>query len=783
MRSLSGMARWNFRMTTQLVVAGVIALGLGGGAVIFTATQALERATEQQALLRLQRNMNVAWQSLHALGDEARISDGRLVMGTTVLDGDVALVDELQRTVGGVATIFHGDERVATNLVTASGARATGTHLAPGPARDAVLRDHLPFRGLAPVLGHLFYAAYDPIFDRAGQVIGVLFVGMRQADFLRPVIATRDTIMLVSAGMLLLVAAAFVLIGRRMTWQIALRERRLHAANTILDTALHTMANGLCLWSAAPSLLLANARFCEIYDLPPERLRPGLPYRDFITLRHAAGHFGRTSLEEVMREQLAILGQLDGKRQDHLPNGRIVSVVHRRTPDGGLTATYEDVTERHHAEAQIAFMACHDALTRLPNRVLFHERLEQALSRRQGVAMLCLDLDRFKAVNDTFGHAVGDALLCAVAGRLLACVRSADTVARLGGDEFAIIQPARTDPDELARTAERIIESVGRPYELEAETLSIGISVGIGVTPPGREDSVARVLKQADLALYRAKSGGRGTARFFEAGRDGDIVASHALEGELQRALAQQEFAVFYRPHVSLRTGLSAGFEALLRWQHPTRGLIGLAEFMPAAEASGLIGPLGDWLLQRACADATTWPSHLKLAVSLLPMQLEDPGLCNRIRAALSTSRLAADRLDLEIRARAPLLEAPDGVAALQGLMAAGPQIVLDDGALGYASLAFARHHGIRKIKIERSFVDGIGIDPDADAILRSLLGLAGQMKLETLADGVQTAEQLAWLRAAGCHEARGDLFSPACPATAVFDVLGTLAPAAALVA
>ena len=319
-----------------------------------------------------------------------------------------------------------------------------------------------------------------------------------------------------------------------------------------------------------------------------------------------------------------------GTQLQELSDGRVIAISHVPMDDGGWVATYEDVTERREAEARISFMARHDALTSLPNRVLFRECLDQALSqlgRGHGFAVLFVDLDHFKSVNDTLGHPIGDRLLLAVSERLQACVRETDTVARLGGDEFAVVQAGVARPDDSAQLAGRIVRALSEPFELDMHRVLISASLGIAVAGTDGT-SVDTLLKNADLALYRAKEDGRGAYRCFEPEMDARLQALRALELDLRHAVANDEFELFFQPLIDLRTDRLSGFEALIRWWHPRRGLVSPAEFIPVAEKSGLIVGIGEWVIRQACAEAVTWPGSLKIAINVSPLQFKSPDAC-----------------------------------------------------------------------------------------------------------------------------------------------------------
>jgi diguanylate cyclase (GGDEF)-like protein len=448
-----------------------------------------------------------------------------------------------------------------------------------------------------------------------------------------------------------------------------------------------------------------------------------------------------------------------------------------------MLAAIVDVTERRQAEARIAHMAHHDALTALPNRVLFHERLAEALGRVQRykdrLAVLYLDLDHFKSVNDTLGHPVGDLLLRAVAERLGACVSENDMVARLGGDEFAIIQPGIAGPHEASVLAARLIEAVSRRYEIQSHEIVVGVSIGIALAPDNGLTSDL-LLRDADMALYRAKSEGRGSYHFFEPQMDRDIQARRALELDLRKALAASEFELFYQPQLCLRTDEITGFEALLRWRHPERGLVSPGEFIPLAEESGLIVPIGEWVLRQACEEATKWPQHISVAVNLSPMQFKGRNLVQTVLSALAHSGLAPTRLELEITESILLRETEANLSTLYQLRELGARISMDDFGTGYSSLSYLRAFPFDKIKIDRSFVRDLAERPDCVAIVRAVSGLGASLGITTTAEGVETHDQLQRLREEGCTEVQGFLLGPPQPAS---ELVALMRPALANIA
>lgn len=531
-----------------------------------------------------------------------------------------------------------------------------------------------------------------------------------------------------------------------------------------------------CLYDATNRLKVVNRRFCEIFGLPRENIQPGITYGEILKLSVAAGNHANKTASELLAENAQFMSQhTNGTRFYELSGGRVVACVYRPTSDGGWVATYEDVTERRQAEAKIIYMARHDALTNLPNRVLFRENLEQSLARGDELAILFLDLDRFKGVNDALGHPIGDALLCAVTERLKLAVREADTVARLGGDEFAIVQiGARpTDATELAR---RLIEAISEPFEILGNQVVVGTSIGIAIAPTdGTEPD--QLLKNADMALYRAKSDGRGAFHFFQAEMDARMQARRALELDLRKALTSGEFELYYQPLVELATRDVSGFEALVRWNHPERGLIAPDNFIPILEEIGLISALGDWVLKQACLEAVKWPSKLTVAVNLSAAQFRNPTLSLSVASALATSGLAASRLELEITETVLLQDDRLVLDALHQIRNLGVKISMDDFGTGYSSLSYLRSFPFDKIKIGRSFVQELGKKNDCVAIIHAVAHLGSSLGMITTAEGVETQEQLEILQAEGCDQGQGYLFSPPRPATDIPALLQKLRP------
>ncbi|WP_428488655.1 putative bifunctional diguanylate cyclase/phosphodiesterase [Rhodopila sp.] len=547
------------------------------------------------------------------------------------------------------------------------------------------------------------------------------------------------------------------------------------------DVALNNITQGICFFDGQRRLILANRSYAEIYGLAVEDVRPGMTLREIVDLRYAVG-----ACEDITQE--AYWARCDRTQASSvntdsiaaLKNGKIISIHHRPMPDKGWVATHEDITERRRAEERLAHTARHDALTGLPNRVLLREYLDRNPDRRRGdgpVAVLCLDLDGFKNVNDRFGHPAGDALLCAVADRLRANTRPEDLVVRLGGDEFAVVQNAPVQPDDAAMLAERLIEELARPYPFGNDVITIGTSIGI-VWAAADNDELGLLLKSADQALYRAKAAGRGTYCFFAPEMESEAKRRHDLEGDLRRALANREFELFFQPMISARTRELTGFEALLRWRHPVRGLLRPAEFIPLCEETGIITPLGDWVLQEACAQAARWSSEVPVAVNLSPAQFDDGSVVSAVKRALAISGLPSRRLELEITETVLLRQTPGTTAMMQQLRDLGLRFALDDFGTGYSSIGYLRCFPFDRIKIDKSFIMDLGADPSARVIVQAIVVLCRGLGMSVTAEGVETAEQDAIVCAEGCDVMQGFLFSAPQPEAKVPEMLARFASA-----
>ncbi|WP_223971224.1 EAL domain-containing protein [Bradyrhizobium sp. RD5-C2] len=563
--------------------------------------------------------------------------------------------------------------------------------------------------------------------------------------------------------------------------QVEASQKELEEQRFRLDTAINHMGEGLCMFDAEKRLVVCNERYAKMYRLPPELLLPGTAHREIITHRIANGILKGETSDSAATQVLATLNALPAgeisSRVDELADGRLICVTRQPMPGGGWVATHRDVTEQRRSEAKITHMAQHDALTDLPNRVLLKEWMEQALSGARcggpSLAVLMLDLDRFKDVNDTLGHPAGDALLKSVAARLRRSVSDTTLVARLGGDEFAVIDYVTDPVTEAGVLAERIRKALSEPIDLGDHRVTTTTSIGIAIAPRDGTDS-DEVLRSADLALYSAKSGGRGAFRFFEPELDRQLQTRRSLERDMRSALANGEFELHYQPFINVASGETCGFEALLRWHHPQRGMVSPAQFIPLAEETGLIVPLGEWVLRTACAEAAKWPDDLKIAINLSPVQFRSPELVPVIVHALASSGVSPDRLELEVTETAIIQDSEAVFAALSQLHDLGVRIALDDFGTGYSSLSFLQKFPFDKVKIDRSFVSELaGATDESRRIARAIVRFAVSLGKTTTAEGVETREQLDILRADACVEVQGFHFSPAVQSEKVAQMIG----------
>jgi diguanylate cyclase (GGDEF)-like protein len=548
----------------------------------------------------------------------------------------------------------------------------------------------------------------------------------------------------------------------------------LNIVNNELSAALHNMVQGFIMFDSQERIAVYNERYIDMYGLSRDIVKPGCSFMELLQHRAACGNlkadpkqYHDDLVAELAKGQVVNLIINSG-------NDREILITNKPMPGGGWVATHEDITDRRRAEAKITHMALHDGLTDLANRHLFNEEIADCfkqLARGQKFALLCLDLDHFKNVNDTLGHPLGDKLLQQIGTRLRLCVRESDTIARLGGDEFAILQRGIADPAEARSLSERIVKAIRKPFNLEGNQVVIGVSIGIALAPTDATDEV-ELLKAADIALFCSKADGRGTYRCFAPAMDERIRARHAIERDLRKALLNDEFVMHYQPFVNLQSGQISAFEALIRWNHPERGMLFPIDFIPFAEETGLIVPIGQWALRRACKDAAGWPNGVDLAVNLSPVQFKELDLCAMVIGALADCGLTASRLELEITETALLDNEESTAETMRQMRALGVRIVMDDFGTGHSSLTTLRNYPFDKIKIDRSFVHDLLSKHDSRAIIQALVQLAGSLGLKTTAEGVETQGELDYLKRVGCTEAQGFFFSKPLPQKEVYALL-----------
>jgi diguanylate cyclase (GGDEF)-like protein/PAS domain S-box-containing protein len=542
--------------------------------------------------------------------------------------------------------------------------------------------------------------------------------------------------------------------------------------NLRFDAALSHMAQGLCMFDENKRLVVWNRRYAELHDVPEELLKVGTPFEALVTdqlIRGVMkGHPGAGA--DAIKARVAEIVNLpkDSQRVEELADGRFLLLSRQPMPGGGWLSVMEDITERKRAEAEIVHLARHDALTGLANRGEFNERLAETTRRlkRRGsnITVMMLDLDKFKAVNDTLGHPAGDLLLVEVGRRLQSTIRDTDLLARLGGDEFAIIQQDASNQHEGAITlALRIIDAISAPFDLGGHEAAVGISIGIAMAPEhGGEPE--ELLKSADLALYEAKANGRNDFRIYNAEMLKIAHTQQSAEDELRRAIECGEFEMHYQPIVEVKTRRVCGVEALVRWRHPDKGLIAPDRFIPLAESTGLINPLGEWILQQACTDAVSWPDHIKLAINISAVQFKKGNLFEIILCALVGSGLAPERLELEITETSLLENQEAHLATLRQLKNLGIRIALDDFGTGYSSVTYLTNFPFDKIKVDRTFTRDVLNRRDYAAVVSSVLALAHGLGTITTVEGIETEAQFEYMRLAGADLGQGYLFGRPVP-------------------
>jgi diguanylate cyclase (GGDEF)-like protein len=553
----------------------------------------------------------------------------------------------------------------------------------------------------------------------------------------------------------------------------AAKNEELATARSQFDAALSNISVGVCFFAGDKKLLVCNNRYREIYHLSVEATRQGASFEDIVGQRMLAGSSPTVSRERYI--SWCYENVQSGERKEitvELISGRTILVTHQPMPNGGWVATHDDITERRKAERKIAFLASHDALTGLPNRAKFERELGDSFSsfRRdaQPFTLFMLDLDKFKQVNDTLGHPAGDKLLRETARRLSSSLRETDVIARLGGDEFAIIRSGDQDPKAgAAELAARICRVVAEPIDLDGHAVTVGASIGIAAPSEGTDKSTD-LLKMADLALYAAKASGHDVFRFFEPKMLAAMDDRRHSEDRLRKAISNGEFVLHYQAMIDVNTRRPAALEALVRWRDPVRGLMMPSDFLPLAEKTGLIVPLGAWILRRACADAEKWPFDLKVAVNLSAAQLSQSELLEQIAFALNESSLPGERLELEMTEKALFNRDIDSVRVARQIKRLGVSIVMDNFGAGHSSLASLTSIRLEKIKFHRSLISNIKT-PERAAIVAAVIALSSHLSIKTVATGIETDQQFREAQAAGITFVQGYPHAHPLPASELF--------------
>lgn len=562
--------------------------------------------------------------------------------------------------------------------------------------------------------------------------------------------------------------------------QLLEQTRKLTQLNTRFEIALNNMARGLSMFDAEGNLIVCNALYRDLYDLPEELTVPGTPFSRIIAY-HAAKDGRANSADDLKRQQAWIDAHVAERKhgrifsQTHtLADGRIILVTIQPLRDGGWVDIQEDVTEKALAQERIAWLARHCPLTEIANRFHLRETLEEALDRLQANDMLAvhlIDLDYFKQVNDTLGHAAGDAVLKAAAKRLQSVLRSTDVVGRVGGDEFVIVQTELSALEQASGLAERLVKTLSAPYRVLGANAAVGASIGIAIAPDHGTDADT-LLRKADLALYRMKSGGRGQSYLYTPADETVALERMELRNALRDALGNQQLGLHYQPIVDVRAGTVTGCEALMRWRHPRLGMVPPSTFIPIAEKSGLIVAMGEWAIHQACKDAAGWSSNIKVAVNLSAVQFDQPDLTASIQHALEASGLEPARLEVEITEQAFLKSETRTIEILNQLRALGVRLVLDDFGASFASLSHLRNFTFDKIKIDQSFISEMAARRDSMAIVGAVARLAKMLGIGPVAEGVEGFEQVEGVAVAGCEEMQGFYFSQPVPSFEVEDAV-----------
>ena len=573
---------------------------------------------------------------------------------------------------------------------------------------------------------------------------------------------------------IMVVIVMVFLIVRQLQRQHVQAQRKLSEKSQHLDTAINNMTQGLLLFDSSGRLVISNQSYIDLFGLSTDVVKPGAHLRDLIQHRLERGSF----VGDVDAYCARFLDPDGSHVQDTVtstPDGRTIRLIFKRSPDGGWATTMEDVTEGRRVQARIEHLAHYDALTNLPNRSLFQRHAEGLLLETEGreFAILYIDIDEFKRINDTLGHLIGDEFLKSVAERLRQSVGPEDFIARLGGDEFAILQHGIASAEDVHALVARIYQALRTPFDCHGHQFSSDASIGIAIAPRDGSD-LFDLLKNADLAMYAAKAAGRRTYRFFDPAMEQQANHRRELEADLRAALAEGSFELHYQPQVDLRSDRVTGCEALLRWRHPVRGMVSPADFVPVAEETGLIEEIGQWVLRTACAEAATWPPHVRIAVNVSPIQFRSETLSLKVASVLSETGLNPRRLELEITEAVLIADDDAALATLNQLRALGVHIALDDFGTGYSSLQYLQRFPFDKIKIDRSFVKEVTRNSSSASIIRAVVSIAADRNMVTTAEGVETLQQRETVQNLGCTQMQGYLFSAARPAQEVRALLAS---------
>ena len=568
------------------------------------------------------------------------------------------------------------------------------------------------------------------------------------------------------------IIAMVFLIVRQLRRQHAAAQHKLSEKTRYLDTAINNMTQGLLLFDAAGRLVICNRQYIDMFGLSPDVVKPGCHLRDLIKHRQQLGSF----VGDVDAYCAKFLDRSVDLKDSvtSTPDGRSIRLIFKRSPDGGWATTMEDVTEVRRVQAKIEHLAHYDALTNLPNRTLFQRHAEKLLQVEDAeFAILYIDIDEFKRINDSLGHLIGDEFLKGVADRLRQSAGAGDFIARLGGDEFAVLQHGIESVEDVHALVARIYQALRTPFDCHGHQFTSDASIGIAIAPRHGSD-LFDLLKNADLAMYAAKAAGRRTYRFFDPSMEQEANLRRELEADLRTALAQGGFELHYQPLVDLRSDEVTGCEALLRWRHPVRGMVSPADFVPVAEETGLIEEIGQWVLRTACAEAATWPADVRIAVNVSPVQFRSETLSLKVASVLAETGLDPRRLELEITEAVLIADDDAALVTLNQLRALGVHIALDDFGTGYSSLQYLQRFPFDKIKIDRSFVKEVTRNSSSASIIRAVVSIAADRNMITTAEGVETLQQRETVQNLGCTQMQGFLFSAARPAQEIRALLAS---------